>query len=209
MTESEFYRTKEELLENISELFLKYGLRSTSMDDICSHLKISKKTLYQLFSNKDDVVEQVLLHRRNNNRARKDIERLKQHNAIQIMLSVRDHIIASLNSRMPANLFDLKKYHPDVYQRVNQKDQIFIHSLFIDIINKGIAEGFFRPEINREVQVYLFVKQMTFLGEPEMISDIKYPLDIIVSTIVENVIRSFSTPKGLCELEKLLNKQQK
>ena len=47
MTENEFYRTKEELLENISELFLKYGLRSTSMDDICSHLKISKKTLYQ------------------------------------------------------------------------------------------------------------------------------------------------------------------
>ena len=35
MTESEFYRTKEELLENISELFLKYGLRSTYMDDFC------------------------------------------------------------------------------------------------------------------------------------------------------------------------------
>ncbi len=47
---------------------------------------------------------------------------------------------------------------------------------------------------------------MTFLGEPEMISDIKYPLDIIVSTIVENVIRSFTTPQGMSELEKLLNK---
>ena len=60
MTESEFNRTREELLENISELFLKYGLRSTSMDDICSHLKISKKTLYQYFSNKDDLVEQIM-----------------------------------------------------------------------------------------------------------------------------------------------------
>ena len=64
MTESEFNRTREELLENISELFLKYGLRSTSMDDICSHLKISKKTLYQYFSNKDDLVEQIMMHRR-------------------------------------------------------------------------------------------------------------------------------------------------
>ena len=107
---------------------------------------------------------------------------------------------------MPANLFDLKKYHPDVYQKINEQDQVFIHSLFHEVIDKGIREGFFRPNINKEVQVYLFVKQMTFLGEPEMISDIKYPLDIIVSTIVENVIRSFTTPQGMSELEKLLNK---
>ena len=124
MTESEFNRAREELLENISELFLKYGLRSTSMDDICSHLKISKKTLYQYFSNKDDLVEQIMMHRRNNYRTQKDIEELKQHNSVEIMLTIRDHIIRSFNSRMPANLFDLKKYHPDVYQRVNNKDQI-------------------------------------------------------------------------------------
>lgn len=209
MTENEINRTKEELLENISDLFLKYGLRSTSMDDICSHLKISKKTLYQFFSNKDDLVEQVFLHRRSNKRIKKDLEKLKQHNSIKIMLSIRDHIITSLNSRMPANLFDLKKYHPDIYERVNQKDQLFIHSLFNEVIDKGISEGYFRTDINREVQVYLFVKQMTFLGEPEMISDIKYPLEMIVSTIVENVIRSFATTSGMKELEILLNKQQK
>lgn len=209
MTENEINRTKEELLENISDLFLKYGLRSTSMDDICSHLKISKKTLYQFFSNKDDLVEQVFLHRRSNKRIKKDMEKLKQHNSIKIMLSIRDHIITSLNSRMPANLFDLKKYHPDIYERVNQKDQLFIHSLFNEVIDKGIREGYFRTDINREVQVYLFVKQMAFFGEPEMISEIKYPLEVIVSTIVENVIRSFATASGMKELENLLNKQQK
>lgn len=209
MTENEINRNKEELLENISELFLKYGLRSTSMDDICTHLKISKKTLYQFFSNKDDVVEQVLLHQRNNIRVRKNIEELKQHNSIEIMLTIRNHIIDNLNSRMPANLFDLKKYHPDVYQRIDQQDQIFIHGLLHEVINKGIEEDFFRKDMNREVQVYLFVKQMSSLGEPEMISEIKYSLDIVVSTIVENFIRSFATPKGVRELEKLLGKQEK
>ena len=82
MTESEFNRAREELLENISELFLKYGLRSTSMDDICSHLKISKKTLYQYFSNKDDLVEQIMMHRRNNYRTQKDIEELGKKLAV-------------------------------------------------------------------------------------------------------------------------------
>lgn len=204
MTESEFNRTREELLENISELFLKYGLRSTSMDDICSHLKISKKTLYQYFSNKDDLVEQIMMHRRNNYRTQKDIEELKQHNSVEIMLTIRDHIIRSFNSRMPANLFDLKKYHPDVYQRVNNKDQIFIQNLFNEVIDKGIRDGYFRSDINREIQVYLFVKQMSLIGEPEMISELKYPISTIVSTIVENIIRSFATPQGMHELEHLL-----
>ena len=206
MTENELNRTREELLENISELFLKYGLRSTSMDDICSHLKISKKTLYQFFSNKDDVVEQVMLHRRNNCKAREDIEKLKQHNSIEIMLTIRDHIIESLNSRMPANLFDLKKYHPDVYQKIDEKDQVFFHDLLYEVITKGIKEGYFRKDINLEVQIYLFAKQMISLGEPEIISDIKYPVNIIISTIIENAIRNFSTLKGLEELEKLQNK---
>lgn len=209
MTESEFYRTKEELLENISELFLKYGLRSTSMDDICSHLKISKKTLYQFFSNKDDLVEQIMFHRRNNHRTPQNLAELKQHNAIKIMLLIRNHIIAGLNSRKPSNLFDLKKYHPDIYERVVKEDQIFIHHLLNEVIDKGIGEGYFRTNINREVQVYLFVKQMSFLGEPEIISGIKYPLQVIVSTIVENVIRSFATPKGLEELGKSLNRPKK
>ena len=162
-----------------------------------------KKTLYQFFSNKDDLVEQVLLQRRDSRRIQKDLEQLKQHTSIEIMLSIRDHIITSLNSQMPANLFDLKKYHPDIYQRVNEKDQIFIQNLFHEVIEKGIREGYFRNDIHREVQVYLFVKQMAFLGEPEMMSEIKYPLDIIVSTIVENVIRSFATPRGIEELEKI------
>ena len=206
MTENENYRTKEELLENISELFLKYGLRSTSMEDICTHLKISKKTLYQYFSNKDDVVEQVLLQRRNNHRIQKDLEELKRLNSVEIMLTMRNHLIASLNDRFPANLFDLKKYHPEVYKRVNEKDQVFIYNLLTEVIEKGIKNGYFRADIDKEVQVYLFVKQIAFLGEPEMISEIKYPVGTIISTIVENVIRSFATRKGMEELEKLLNK---
>lgn len=200
---------REDLLENISELFLKYGIRSTSMDDICTHLKISKKTLYQYFTNKDDVVEQVLLHRRENHRAQKILEELKRHNAIEMMWLIKEHIVNDLSNRMPANLFDLKKYHPDVYKRINESEGKFIHSLLTELIERGIKEEYFRKDIHIEVQVYLFVKQMSFLGEPEMISELKYPVGIIVSTIVENVIRSLSTQKGSQELEKLINNKQK
>ena len=133
------------------------------MDDICSHLKISKKTLYQYFSNKDDLVEQIMMHRRNNYRTQKDIEELKQHNSGEIMLTIRDHIIRSFNSRMPANLFDLKKYHPDVYQRVNNKDQIFIQNLFNEVIdNSAFAIQVICPE--KKIETCIAEARESLLG---------------------------------------------
>lgn len=206
MTENENKQQKEELLESISDLFLKYGLRSTSMEDICTHLKISKKTLYQLFSNKDDIIEQVINYHRNNYHTQQRLKELRKLDSIHMMLSIRDHIIETFNSRLPANLFDLKKYHPEVYKRANKIDQEAIQGLFNEIIDKGIKEGNFRTDINQEVQVYLFVKQMLILSEPELISEIKYPIATIISTIVENTLRSFVTSQGQKTLEELISK---
>lgn len=199
---------KEELLEHISGLFLKYGLRSTSMDDICMHLKISKKTLYQFFSNKDDVVEQVMIHRRKTRCTPEELEKWRRKDAIEIMMAIRDHIIRTFKNRQLTNMFDLKKYHPEVHQRLNEQNQRFVHEFFNEMIDKGIQEGYFRKDLNKEVQVYLFVKQMSLMGEPELLTDIKYPVEVMVSTILENTIRSFLTKEGLEKLLKMMEEKR-
>ena len=195
MIEKENSQVKEDMIEDISDLFLKYGLRSTSMEDICTHLKISKKTLYQFFANKDDVVEQVMLQRRNNRRVKEDIENLLQQNALEALLLIRDHVISDYSSRLPANMFDIKKYHPEVYEKILQLDVEFSYTTLRKLLNNGIKSGYFRKDLHLDIQIYLFTKQMSFLGEPEMISSIQYPMNDIISTIMENFIRSISTPK--------------
>lgn len=202
MIEKENSQVKEDMIEDISDLFLKYGLRSTSMEDICTHLKISKKTLYQFFANKDDVVEQVMLQRRNNRRVKEDIENLLQQNALEALLLIRDHVISDYSSRLPANMFDIKKYHPEVYEKILQLDVEFSYTTLRKLLKNGIKSGYFRKDLHLDIQIYLFTKQMSFLGEPEMISSIQYPMNDIISTIMENFIRSISTPKGISELEK-------
>lgn len=209
MVEKANNQAKEEMIEGISDLFLKYGLRSTSMEDICTHLKISKKTLYQFFANKDDVVEQVMLHRRNNRQVQEDIEKLLQQNALEALLLIRDHVISDYSSRLPANMFDIKKYHPEVYERILQLDIEFSYSALRRLLNNGIQSGYFRKDLNLDIQIYLFTKQMSFLGEPEMISSIQYPMDAIISTIMDNFIRSISTPEGIKELEKRVKIKEK
>ena len=202
MIEKENSQVQEDMIEDISDLVLKYGLRSTSMEDICTHLKISKKTLYQFFANKDDVVEQVMLQRRNNRRVKEDIENLLQQNALEALLLIRDHVISDYSSRLPANMFDIKKYHPEVYEKILQLDVEFSYTTLRKLLNNGIKSGYFRKDLHLDIQIYLFTKQMSFLGEPEMISSIQYPMNDIISTIMENFIRSISTPKGISELEK-------
>ena len=85
-------KQKRELIAAISDLFLRFGLRSTSMDDIANHLKISKKTLYQQFANKDDVVEQVMLYRRDEKIKNTDVNQLAKKNPIVVMSEIREEI---------------------------------------------------------------------------------------------------------------------
>ena len=77
------------------------------------------------------------------------------------------------------------------------------------MIDKGIQEGYFRKDLNKEVQTYLFTKQMSLLGEPELLTDIEYPVEVMVSTIMENTIRSFLTKEGLEKLLKIIEKEGK
>lgn len=209
MIENEHIRQKEELLENISEIFLTYGLRSTSMDDICNHLKISKKTLYQFFENKDSVVEQVMLYRREKRRQETNLDELIEMNPVHFLFSIKAHIIHDLSSRLPANLFDMKKYHPEVANRISIDDCRFITEMLTKVLLHGIRDGYFQKDLNMDVQIYLFSKQMSFLGEPETMNAMDYPIPVIISTIVDNFIRTICSGKGIMEFERLKEEEKK
>ena len=207
--EYEMNQQKEELLENISEIFLTYGLRSTSMDDICNHLKISKKTLYQTFENKDDVVEQVMLYRSAKRRKENNLDEMLKMNPVHFLYSIKKHIISDLCSRLPANFYDMKKYHPEVDKRISKKDCEFITQLLTQVLSKGVREGYFQKDLNMEVQIYLFCEQMSFLGEPDTMNAMKYPITVVLTTIVDNFIRAISCEKGIMEFDQLTEEERK
>lgn len=207
--EADFSHQKEDLLKNISEIFLTYGLRSTSMDDICYHLKISKKTLYQIFENKDDVVEQVMLYRRAQKRKENDLDKMLKMNPVHFLYSIKKHIISDLSSRLPANLYDMKKYHPEVDKRISQGDREFITQLLTKVLLKGVQDGYFQKDLNMELQIYLFSKQMSFLGDPDTMNTMEYPIPTILTTIIDNFIRAISCEKGIVEFNKLKEDDKK
>jgi len=195
--------SRDEILENISDIFMRYGIRSSSMDDIARYLKISKKTLYSMFGNKEDVVDQVTQYRKNVHEVYFGQLDIATIDPVPYLWQLNDSMKKFTPQTASSNLYDLKKYHPEVYQKhfqeVDPKKIQMAHAFF----EKGVADGVFREEINKEMQAYLLFTQFLSLAEPKDCLHQFDPKDLM-ATIIENFIRSIATPKGIIQLEELI-----
>lgn len=198
---------KEEILENISEIFSRYGIRSCSMDDIARHLKMSKKTLYGMFENKNDVVDQVMQHRRSLGDQEAMKLDLSQINLISFLFEKLDSFADKFSVQLPNNFYDVKKYHPEVYKKHFKKTDENNLKIAIAFLDKGIADGIFRENINKELTIHTISRQIMSLADPDIAGEIRLPMAEVIISIMESFIRSIATPKGIAQLEEILNKR--
>ena len=205
----ETYRAPLEIVKGISDIFLRYGLRSSSMDDICTHLKISKKTLYSYFDNKDQVVEAVMLYRRDRIREEDIIRQTQGIPTIRLVLGIAENISGSLRSLWPINVFDMKKYHPLVYEKMTQQDNSHIDRCMQFLFRKGWKEGIIRKDIDAAMQTEILNMQISHLADPENWPNLKHPAHLVVLHVFLNFIRSVATPEGMAELDAFLAEKDK
>jgi AcrR family transcriptional regulator len=103
------------ILSGTEELFMKYGVRSISMDDIARHLGVSKKTLYQHFADKDDLVTHVSSSHLQRDQAMFADLRQQSSNAIEELARISVWIKEDLEKMNPTLLIDIQKYHPKAF----------------------------------------------------------------------------------------------
>lgn len=146
-----------------------------------------------------------MLYRRDEKIKNTDVNQLAKKNPIVVMSEIRDFMVSDLGSRLPANHFDLRKYHPAVYERVAKQEEESTKKFLVALLDNGIKQELFRKDIDKELQLYLLGKQLHFLKDPEITSKLEYPISVIISTIFINFIYAISTEKGLKEFERLRN----
>jgi AcrR family transcriptional regulator len=173
------------------------------MDDIARYLKMSKKTLYSMFGNKDDVVDQVTQHRKKIHEVYFGQLDIATIDPIPYLWQLNDSMKKFTPQTASSNLYDLKKYHPEVYQKHFQEVDPMKIQMAHAFFEKGVADGVFREEINKEMQAYLLFTQFLSLAEPKDCLHQFDPKDLM-ATIIENFIRSIATPKGIIQLEELI-----
>lgn len=169
--EKEFYN----ILERVSSLYIKYGLKSITMDDVARELGISKKTLYNYVTDKKDLIEKSLLHTFEKQRVFLEQVKAKGLNAIQELFEVYKYIDQTIKECNPTMNYDLNKYYPELaeYIRNNKREQMY--KSLKENMKKGINEGLFRKNINIEIIARLHIFRMeSLMGQP-IFDDLNLP----------------------------------
>lgn len=189
------------IINTARELFFKFGIRNVSMDDICKHMRISKKTLYKYVSNKDELVVKILDSIQEFHDEAEFSEITKGKNAIEFLLFVSKSIYQfSVSTNNPFRI-DLEKYYPEYYKIFRDTMQIKSHKYMMENIKQGIEEGLYRESLSLDINATLYLAKMDGVQRDFSRNPEKYTLRQLFEVLFENEVRALATPKGIEFLE--------
>ena len=142
---------KAEIVEKIYSMYHKYGIRSVTMDDVVHELGISKKTLYQYFTDKTELVSAVMERGYQKRKQEMEFSMKDRKNAIEEMLVYYELQLKMIKDYKPTLLYDLKKYYPEIYERVTARKRKHIYESVLLNLKRGKNEGLYRSELNEEI----------------------------------------------------------
>ena len=200
---------QERIVTKAHELFMRFGIRSISMDEIASQLGISKKTIYQSYKDKDSIVDGVVDIKLNCMEC--DCSKIKEvsQNAVHEMflgLDIMEEVFAGFN---PSFLFDLEKYHPKEFKKFTNHHNTYLYQTITNNLEKGISEGNYRPEINVDIIAKYRIGSMFLIFNMHYFPHGSYPLTRLSVEITDNFLHGLVTEKGKELINRYKTERQK
>jgi AcrR family transcriptional regulator len=193
------------ILSKVRELYMKYGIKSITMDDVANELGISKKTLYQYVTDKDDLVGKIM-----------DYEiaiRLEEicncfktgFNAIEELFEISLFMNKMIRTQNPATEHDLRKYYPHHYEKIIKirREKIYEYTLFN--LRKGKQEGLYRNDMNEEVIAKLYLSRSENISYSGIFTVEEFTSVNLFVEMLTYHVRGIATQKGIDVLEKKLD----
>lgn len=192
---------KHKILNEAAELFLKYGFKSITMDDIARELGISKKTLYQFFEDKTSLVDQTVV--RHIQEEETNCLRIFEEidNPVECMILITDSF-GDLKKQMNQSiLFDLKKYFKTSWDKLNQFRIEFIFNQVMKNLEIGKVLGYYHSEIDNILTARFYIHLVDFMMNPDNYLASKYDFKTLHCEMMRYHLRSICTEKGIAYLE--------
>lgn len=195
---------KEQIIMQVFELFMRYGIKSMSMDDIALQMGMSKKTLYQYFASKDDLVNAVLEKHLEMDQCKVKSLISSKNNAIDDLMHIATTVNDTLKQINPSIHYDLEKYHPQAWKKFGDYKRNFIQENIKQNILKGIKEELYRSDINVDIVAALYVSKADIVFDASVFPPDKYAFNQVYLEMMKQHIRGIATSKGLKYFEKKL-----
>lgn len=187
---------KKKILKGAESLFMKYGVRSISMDDIARHLSVSKKTLYQHFVDKEDIVTITCQSHIEEMSQEFETIRKSAKNAIDELAKISSCLKQNSEDMNPSLLYDLQKYHPRAWSVwVNHKNK-FIRESVVRNLSQGIEEGYFRAEMDKEVIATMRLELVQLVFDEQIFPSSQFKLSDVQMQIFDHFVYGLVTEKG-------------
>lgn len=184
------------ILAEAEKLFMKYGIRSVTMDDIAKAIGISKKTIYVNFKDKNELVHELFSEMFNQNGSGIEQCSSDAKNAVEEVFGIMKFLKQCLAGVNPIVFYDLEKYHANTNQIMKEFKHQYILNNIIKTLERGIEEKVFLPYINIEILAQSRVKQIDWIFESDLVRSGKFSLyDVFLETTL-HFLRGIATEQG-------------
>lgn len=194
--------TKEKILQVAQELFFKKGIRAVTIDDIASHIKVSKRTIYMHFENKDDIVFDLVKHHLRIHREKIEEIIAKSHNIIEETMAIVKCSSEMMENINPSVFNDLKIFYPQAWNYLENFKKEFIIDTITKGLKKGQKQGLIRKDINVNLMAYLRLLQINLLFETDILQQFKITFHELQNQLTHHFLYGICTDKGIKTLKK-------
>ncbi len=196
---------KDRIKQKADELYRKYGIKAVTMDEIASQLGVSKKTIYHCFSDKNELVDAVIVDMLHYNRECCQRDKSNANNAIEEVYLAMEMLQTMFENMNPSILFDIERNHPATYEKFRQYKYNFLYQVVKDNIERGQREDLYRPEIDADVVATIRLETMMMPFNEDLFPKSKYSLVLLQQQLIEYYLFGLASLKGF----KLIAKYQK
>jgi AcrR family transcriptional regulator len=199
---------KEAIQNTATNLFLRLGFKSVTMDDIAEEMGISKKTIYAHYSNKSQLIEGSVWQLMEEINTGIESLRAQNLNPIVENFEVKVYVQRMLKNEKTSPQFQLKKYYPKIYNTISNKKFEVAQRSIIDNLERGIRSGYYRSNISISFVSRLHFAGMLGVKDKNLFPEDEFSNNKLMDYLLEYHLRAICTPKGLEVLEDLLTKNK-
>jgi AcrR family transcriptional regulator len=194
--------TKQQIIDTSANLMKCFGLKSISMDDLSAKVGISKKTLYQLVSDKNELIQQIIKAQYYKTKANLEVVSAQSADRVEELIRINLLIIRFLQEISPVAIYDLNKYYPELHAQSAEEFRNLFSGSLMSNIKAGKLEGIYRNDINEELITQLHVDRIGQMQEAKAFWGTEASAPHVIKEMTTYYLRGLITEKG----EQLLNK---
>ena len=194
--------TKERILKGAEELFFRYGIRSITMDEIARHLGMSKKTIYQFYSDKDEVIHTLMKEKlKEDEREFRQVSELSA-NFVEEVFGHMKKIGSIIGTANPNLFYDLQKYHPSSWKMFRDFKEECIFRMVEESLERGKKQGLVRLDVNTRIMARLRIEEIEMGFDASIFAPDKFRIVEVQLALIEHFLYGICTLKG----HKMINK---